>query len=63
MSLLAIFCVLKRVHSELDTEALIALKDQSRNLNDKDPCINIEMDGKAHEMCQSETHMKILTTR
>ena len=36
MSLLTIFCGLKRTHSELDTETLIVLKCRSRCLNGRD---------------------------
>ena len=49
VSLLAIFCVLKRARSELDTDTATELKDRSQCLSSRDPCSSVEMVNKTRE--------------
>ena len=58
---LTIFNILKNLYRNLDNEVVIALRNRSRFLNERDPHINIDLDDNVFRICETEMQHKILT--
>ena len=51
---LTIFNMLKNLHRNLDNEVVIALRNRSRFLNERDPYVNIDLDENVARICQTD---------
>ena len=60
-TLISAFTMLKNLHNGLSNEALVAWKNRSHHLNQREEHVDVPMDDNVLNICQSETQLKILT--
>ena len=53
--------MLKNIYSNLGTEVVIALRNRSRSLNERDPYVNVDLDENVAQICQTDMQHKVLT--